>query len=132
MRSSGANVTRKHLEDISMCALFMLDVCKRVDAMFGVPCYGTHTTRDPHGDIRKIASYLREQSVTREMVNRSGWRFDDPRISGYKKVAEGKLDAYLHGEEDDAGHTDTEHDDEQEIDIDYELFNYRKYNHENN
>ena len=85
MCSSGANATRKHLEDISMCALFMLDVCKRVDAMFGVPYCGTHTTRDPQGDIRKIASYLCEQTVTTEVENRQGWSFDDPRISGYKK-----------------------------------------------
>ena len=105
-----------------MCALFMLDVCKRVDAMFGVSCCGTHTTRDSQGDVRKIASYLFEHKVVKKVENRQGWSFVDPRISGYQKVAEGKLDAYLHGEEDSMD--ETAQDNTQEIDVDYELFKF--------
>ena len=95
----------------------MLDVCNRVDVMFGVPYCGTHTTRDPQGDIRKIASYLCEQIVTTEVENRQGWSLDDPWISGYKKVAEGKLDAYLRGEEE--GMDENAEERLQEIDIAY-------------
>ena len=80
--------------------LFLLDVCKKVDGMFGAECSGAHTTRDAGGDIKNIAIYLHEEKVTKEVASRQGWSFTDPRTLGYKKVAEGKLDAYLHEEED--------------------------------
>ena len=119
MRSSGANATHKHLEEISMCGLFLLDVCKKVDGMFGAECSGAHTTRDAGGDIKNIAIYLHEEKVTKEVASRQGWSFTDPRTLGYKKVAEGKLDAYLHEEEDSSD--DTEQDPRGEMDLNYEL-----------
>lgn len=61
MRSSGANVTQKHLEDVSMCGLFLLEACKKVDKMFGAECSGAHTTRDTGGDIKKIATYFMQR-----------------------------------------------------------------------
>ena len=42
MRASGANETQKHVEDVSLCALFLMDVAKRVDRMFGVKVLHTH------------------------------------------------------------------------------------------
>ena len=119
LRSSGANATKKHLEDISMCGLFLLDVCKGVDGMFGVQCNGAHTTRDAAGGIRKIVSYLCEEKVTKEVKDRHGWPFIDPCIAGCKSVAEGKLDAYLRGEEDNIDEAVQE--DTREIDVNYEL-----------
>ena len=72
MRSSRANATIKHVEDVSMYALFLLDVCKTVDGMFGVQCKGTHTTRDADRDIQKIESYLYEEKVTKRIIVRDG------------------------------------------------------------
>ena len=120
MRSSGANVTKKHLEDVSMCGLFLLEVCKKVDRMFGAECSEAHTTRDAGGDVKKITTYLRAEKVTKEVENRQGWNFTDPHTLGYRKVAKGRLDAYLHEEEDSSD--DTEQDPQGEMDINYELF----------
>ena len=119
MRSSGANITQKHLEDVSMCGLFLLEVCKKVDRMFGAECSGAHTIRDAEGDINRIATYLRAEKVTKEVKDREGWDFTNPHTLGYAKVAEGKLDAYLHEEEDNSD--DTEQDPQGEMDINYEL-----------
>ena len=120
MRSSGANATQKHLEDVSMCGLFLLEVCRKVDKMFGAECSGAHTTRDAGSDIEKITTYLRTQKVTKEVENRQGWSFIDPHTLGYKKVAEGKLDAYLQEKED--GSDDVSQEQQGEVDINYDFF----------
>ena len=119
MRSIGANATQKHLEDVSMCGLFLLEVCKKVDSMFGAKCSGAHTARDARGDIKKIAAYLHAETVPKEIENRQGWSFTNPHTLGYAKVAEGKLDAYLHEEENSSD--DAEQDLQGEVDINYEL-----------
>ena len=72
MHSSGANITQKHLEDVSMCGLFLLEVCKKVDRMFGAECSGAHTTRDAGGDIKKITTYLQAEKVSKEVESRQG------------------------------------------------------------
>lgn len=36
MRASGANATKKHLEEISLCALMLMNTAKKVDRMYGV------------------------------------------------------------------------------------------------
>ena len=51
MCASGANSTHKHMEDISLSALFLMDVAKRVDKVFGVTQSVTHTSRDAKKDI---------------------------------------------------------------------------------
>ena len=66
MRSSGANATLKHLEDVSLGAFFQLDVAKRVDTMFGVPQTSCHTTRDTTTDIKHMVKVLCEEGVTME------------------------------------------------------------------
>lgn len=53
------------------------------------------------------------------MENCQGWSFINPHTLGYAKVAEGKLDAYLHEEEESSD--DAEQDLQGEIDINYEL-----------
>lgn len=120
MRASGANATKKHLEEISLCALMLMNTAKKVDQMYGATQSASHTTRDATGDIGKIAHYLLSEGVTKEQEGSEGPAFEDPRVLGSKKVSAGKLDDYLKGDvEFDQQDTNTEYG---ENDINYELF----------
>ena len=122
MRSSGANATFKHLEDVSLGAFFLLDVAKRVDTTFGVPQSSRHTIRDTTTDVKHMVKVLREEGVTMENPERKGDPFEDPLALGSKKVAEGRLDKYLSGcFEDDLDDKEAPVI-EGEINFDYELF----------
>ena len=57
LRSSGGNATEKHIEDVSLCSMFLMEAAKKADIEFGVTPRSTkHTVRDASTDIRKIAS----------------------------------------------------------------------------
>ena len=121
MRSSGANATIKHLEEISLCAMFLLNFAKRVDRMFGVTQSVAHTVRDSIGDITKMVSYLRSEGVTKEKPaqQQHSFSFEDPSIAGMYKVSAGKLDPYLQGE---IEMNPEEVGNDYLVDIDYELY----------
>ena len=71
LRSSGANVTNKHISEVSMCALFLLEAAKRCDKVFTVPPKSTaHTVADSKSDIRKIRERLLERDITMENSTR--------------------------------------------------------------
>ena len=72
MRASGANATKKHLEEISLCALLLMNTAKKVDQMYGVTQSASHATRDATGDIRKIVRYLLSEGVTKEKEGSEG------------------------------------------------------------
>ena len=44
MRASGANATKKHLEEI-LCALMLTNTAKKVDGIYGVTQSASHTTK---------------------------------------------------------------------------------------
>ena len=47
LRSSGANVTEKHITDVSLSALFLMKAATKADAVLKVPQRSTsHTFRD--------------------------------------------------------------------------------------
>ena len=98
MRSSEVNATKKHVEDVSLCALMLMNTAKKVDQMYGVRQSGSHTTRDATGDITKIVEYLLSEGVTKEKEGSTGPGFEDPRLIGSRKVSEGHLDDYLKGD----------------------------------
>ena len=98
MRASGANATKKHLEEVSLCALMLMNTAKKVDQMYGATQSGSHTTRDATGDIRKIVRYLLSEGVTKEKEDSNKQGFEDPRVIGSRKVSEGLLDDYLKGD----------------------------------
>ena len=65
LRSSGANCTEKHMEELSMCSLLLLDVAKRSDHEFDTPYRSSrHTIRSADDDIKKMVKYLIEEKVT--------------------------------------------------------------------
>ena len=78
--------------------------------------------RKAHNKIcRRGYTYLNEHNVTKELKDRQGLSFTDPCVEGSIKVSQGKLDEYLHGEEECI--EDTPDRDSSEIDFDYELSN---------
>ena len=119
LRSSGANVTDKHITDVSMCALFLLKAAKTCDKVFAVPPQSTaHTVREFKSDIRKIHTLLIEKKIIQEDISRTTPTFVDPTESGLNTLTKGdrlkkvliKSDENLQNEQ---GHG--------EVDIDYEL-----------
>ena len=70
MRSGGSNNKPDHIEDISLCGLFLMEVAKKVDIEFGAHCTSSHTTADASTDISKIADYLMESEVIIESAAR--------------------------------------------------------------
>ena len=124
MRSGGANVTDKHITDISMCALFLLEAAKKCDKVFGVPpSSAAHTVRDSKSDIEKITSELLERGITKYEENRTTPLFLDPTEKGLTTLTNGEWlqtqlsPEHLQSEEHLQGE---EHHDEL-TDIDYEL-----------
>ena len=52
IRSSGTNATEKHIEDVSICALLLIEAAKKADQAFGVtPKSGARTVRSAENDI---------------------------------------------------------------------------------
>lgn len=121
MKASGANATPKHLEEVSMSALLLMDTAKRVDDMFGVQQSNVHTIRDAKHDIEKIMSYLLSERVDKYNPSREGDQFHDPRIAGWAKVAKGYLDSYLKGEI-EAEEQMQDNSNDGNIDFNYELY----------
>lgn len=99
IRSSGANITVQHIEDVSLCGLFLLDAAKKADELFGVHKPSTrHTVRDAQGDITKLCSYLIDNKASKEDLSRTSiLTFDDPETKGLERVAKGWIEEYLSG-----------------------------------
>ena len=84
---SGANITDKHITDVSMCALFLLEAAKKCDAVFGVPPQSTsHTVSDLNSDIKKIYKQLLEKEVTTEKIDSIAPEFRDPTVDGLDTI----------------------------------------------
>ena len=89
LRSSGVNCTEKHMEELSMCALLLLDVAKRSDHEFGTPYHSSrHTTRSADDDIKKMVKYLIEEKVTQQSEDGAKISFKDPLVIGMQKLVD--------------------------------------------
>ena len=134
LKSAGGNLTEKHVEEVSLSALFLLEAAKKTDRAFGVaPQTTAHTIRDSTSDVSKMVKHLVENKVSLVVDNGRTPAFTDPTDDGYKKLCSSWLnktlsrnqvvdynsapedleitDEHLHGRE--ANNDD--------IDIDYEL-----------
>ena len=90
LRSSGANVTDKHIEDVCMSAMFLLEAAKKCDAVFGVrPTSKTHTSRDSKSDVEKMTSVLLEKEISKEKSGRTTTPFTDPTEKGMTTLTKG-------------------------------------------
>lgn len=86
MRAGGGNITRTHAEEISLCALFLMDASKKVDRDFSVHRSTAHTVRDAQKDIQRLTGTLLRSEVTSEISSRNLPPFTDPTMIGHKKI----------------------------------------------
>ena len=120
LRASGSNMTPKHMEHVSLCAFFLLQVAKQTDLQLQVPHQMTHhNTRDASQDIIKMATYLLGERVSCECRS-GGHKFDDPLIRGTKKIGAGVVEKYINNTNNEL---DPIEDTENIVDIGYELHN---------
>ncbi len=122
MQAAGANGSEKHVEDISLCGLFLLEAAKRADKAFQVPPGSTqHTIRDASNDVTAMVTNLLSTGAVEER-DRTGPPFQEPFARGMEeKASKGWIESLLtSGQVDD---DDIEHDlQDGQVSIDYELF----------
>ena len=97
VQSAGANATRKHIEEISLCGMFLMEAGKKADQAFNVaPPSTNHTIRDGAEDILTMMQDLLAQKTVVE-TTRSGSPFTDPTTRGMEdKAAKGWIEGVLH------------------------------------
>ena len=84
--SSGANATLKHIEKVSLSALFLADAAKKADRELGLPTYsGKHTAHDAQRNINQIARHLQNYQVPRRFL-KEPLLFKDLTYDGWKKL----------------------------------------------
>ena len=67
MRGGGGNITKSHADDVSLCALFLMEASKKVDREFRCSQSTAHTVRDASRDINILTeSTFRDQSDYRK------------------------------------------------------------------
>ena len=76
--------------------------------------------RDSSEDISKMVTYLLHERVTREIEERSGWKFEDPYLKGTQKIGKGVVENYISRSVQDIDEQE-ESDTENIVDLDYEL-----------
>jgi hypothetical protein len=86
MKSGGSNLTQQHAEDLSLCALFLMEASKRVAHEFGACRSTSHTARDTNKDITTIVNYFLEKKVAQELPERTSICFKDPTDDGLDKM----------------------------------------------
>ena len=116
-------MTQQHAEDLSLCALFLMEASKRVAREFGACHSKSHTTRDANKDITHVLNHLLEKKVTQELPERTSIAFKDPTDDGLDKMCNTNWikDTLSRIECDDNLEEDTTYE-LTESDQDYELF----------
>jgi hypothetical protein len=125
MRSGGGNLTDAHAEDVSLCALFLMEAAKATDKEFEAHRTTAHTIRDANKDILKISTQLLINSVACAVQNRTSPAFEDPTDDGLAKMCNTAWVTDILAKV-DSPQTDDENLDGQEevenfIDLDYEI-----------
>ena len=93
LKGSGPNLTETHMETISLCGMFLLQVAKKVDMQLGVPVRSSnHTARDAQWDIQAMACHLMEERITIINMDRRSDDFEEP----FVKTGAGYIDNFLH------------------------------------
>ena len=83
MRESGGNLTDTHIEELSLCAVFLMSATKKVDQELGCHQSTAHTIRDTNKDISKM---ILEKSVSSLACERNSPTFEDPTEKGPNKA----------------------------------------------
>ncbi len=118
-------MSNKHLEDVSLCGLFLMEAAKKADAFFQVPPPSTqHMVRDATTDIQAMVADLLSSSAVKTQENPRSTvpPFQDPSTVGMEnKASAGWIESALQGgwEEEECTEEDAV---EGEIDFSYELY----------
>ena len=99
MQSAGANATKKHIEEISLCGMFLLEAAKKANEAFNVPPQSTlHSVRDAKSDVHTMMQDLLQRAVV-EQQDHHGPPFSDPTTKGMEeKAARGWIENVLQKE----------------------------------
>ena len=116
----------KHLEEVSLGALFLLDAAKKADKAFCVtPPGGKHTVREACRDIKTMINHLLEKGVANNLENRSSPEFTNPDDAGLDKLTSTWLHEALFrtciDDDTDPSSESTDEKNEQSVDIHYEI-----------
>ncbi len=122
LKSSGSNCTPKHMEELSLCSLFLLDVAKKIDVQTGTPYRsGHHTVKDENKDVIAMATYICEAMPDHIP-------FENPVEIGMTKIQGGwlkdfikKISAGSCGDTDIESEDNTSEKNVEDNDLDYEL-----------
>ena len=79
-------MTDSHIEELSLCALFLMSAAKKVDKEFSYHQSSVHAVREAGRDVTKMANILLEKSVTSFVTSRTTPAFKDPTEKGLKKL----------------------------------------------
>ena len=126
LKASGANCTERHMEEVSMCGLSLLESAKKADKEFqALPRYSHHTVRSAEDDVEKMARHLMLENVTEQCPDRGSdtVKFVEPLELGMEKIVHGWIKSYLQSTEEEDTHTATdEHTDyDNMVELDYNL-----------
>lgn len=123
MRASGGNLTDTHIEELSLCALFLMSAAKKVDQELGCHQSSAHTVRDANKDISKMVKVLLEKTTSSFLSERNSPTFEDPTEKGLKNLCntEWVQETFARNPLEDATGFLQEEDDTSSIDLDYEL-----------
>ena len=84
LHSGGDQLTTKHVEEVSLGVLFLMEAAIKTDAAFNVKAPSTsHTVRESDNDVKKMVFYLLDKRV--HMVEEDTM-FIDPTEIGWKKI----------------------------------------------
>ena len=87
LKSCGGNLTQKHAEEVSFCALFLMDALKKTDREFKCNRSTSHTAKDASKDQQLLTAHLLENKVISASPERKEPSFDDPTEAGMKKIS---------------------------------------------
>ena len=79
-------MTTAHVEDLSLCALFLMSAAKRTDQEYNTHHSLMHTVRDANEDIDKLIGLLLDKKTTAFLQGRTTPTFDDPTPKGMQKM----------------------------------------------
>ena len=83
VRSAGANLTVKHIREVSLSVLFLMEAASKADQTFLVPPRSSaHTVSDVAADVTKMVAHLVERKVCIEDGERTTPTFKDPTENG--------------------------------------------------
>ena len=96
IQAAGANATDKHIEEISLCGMFLLEAGKTADRAFNVPPPSTyHCVHDATDDTLTMMRDLLARGVVKE-TDRCGVPFRCPITRGMEdKAAKGWIENVL-------------------------------------